>query len=224
MRRVPWSVLAACWLVAAPSRAEPEAHQLEIGPSLSWSKRVTLDGPVSYRAGLGQGAYLRGEVATYLGVSLRYQRAWHDVSIAPGNTPAPGAVFQIDPMRVETLGAYAHPTWPITSRLRAWGTLGIGWSVMQVPSVEVDPPSGAHLRPRRGVFQEVPLGVGVAFDALPRWLVVSMDLMLAVPFSRTGDLFSNDRYYDRHGQPAEATPLPKPTRSRYLFVSLGLPL
>lgn len=209
--------------LAATRRAEAEPHLFEVGPSVSWSKRTTTDGPVTYEAGMGQGAYLKAGVHRYVGVSLRYQRAFHDVTIDAGNTPAPGKTYSLDALRIETLGAYAHPTWSFTPRLRVWGTVGIGWSVMQLPSVKVDPPDGLVLRPRRGVFQEVPLGLGAAFDVHPRWLVASLDWMIALPYSRTGELFSNDRYYDQQGKPAEATPFPKPTSSHYLFVSLGVP-
>lgn len=224
LRRAVSPALAAIALVAASRDAAAETlpYQLEIGPSVGYVARTADSGGPTYAPGVSEGLVMRASLVSWLRVSGRYLLAYHGVTIPPGSLGLAGAKYDHDNARVETLGGYLHPTLSPLPRTHFWGTVGIGWSVMEMPAVQVDPPKGPHLRPRRGVFQEVPLGVGGAFDVVPRWLTVSLDLLYAPPFSISGDLWDTDVYYDGAGR--DVGGFPKPKMSTYALFAVCLAL
>ena len=216
---------AAALLVVLAKPAAVRAEQgtlVEVGPLVGVVKRGAESSSTSYDAGVAKGAVLRGRWSRWLWFSTRYLRAYHDVSLGKDALGVQGDRYSTEPMRVETLQAAAHPTWEVHPRLAVLGTVGIGWSGMRMAAISVDD-QRAHLPTRRGVFQEVPLGLGVVGELWPRRVTLSLEAMLALPYSRTGGAFSNDTAY-RDGQPLTVGPVPRPTLSTYGLLALAVAL
>ncbi|MCC6648239.1 MAG: hypothetical protein IT374_22045 [Polyangiaceae bacterium] len=216
------AALLAVAAVSPGARAEPQGTLVEFGPVVGLVKRATETSNTSYDVGVAKGASLRGRWSSWLWFSTRYLRAYHAVSLGSDALGVQGDSYSTEPMRVETLQAAAHPTWRLHPRLAVLATVGIGWSGMRMAAVAVDG-QRAHLPPRRGVFQEVPLGLGVVGEVVPQWLTLSLDVMLALPYSRSGDAFAKETAY-RDGQPLPVGPFPRPTMSTYALLTAAVAL
>lgn len=222
MRRALSLLVGSAVVLGAGAARADQGYLVEIGPVVGLVKRTAETSGTSYDAGLAKGALLRGRWSKWLRFSARYLRAYHDVSLGNDALGVQGTRYSSAPMRVETLQAAAHPTYELHPRLAAIATIGIGWSGMRMAAIGVDD-ERAHLPTRRGVFQEVPLGLGLVGEVWPGWATVSFEGMWAVPYSRSGGAFSNDTAY-RDGQPLTVGPFPKPTMSTYALLSLCVAL
>lgn len=217
--RLSCAVAALCAVsTAAVSARADQGHLVEFGAVAGIVKRNAETSGTSYDAGLAKGVVLRARTSRWLRVSARYLRAYHDVSLGHDALGVQGTRYSSEPMRIETLQAAAHPSYEVLPRLTLMGTVGIGWSGMRMAAIGVDD-ERAHLPTRRGVFQEVPLGLGVVGEVWPSWATLSLEGMLAIPYSRNGGAFANDTAY-RDGQPLTVGPFPKPTMSTYVLMSL----
>lgn len=212
----------SCAVATATSAQADQGYLVEIGPVFGLVKRSAEASGTSYDAGVAKGAVLRGKWSRWLRFSTRYLRAYHDVSLGTDALGVQGNRYSSGPMRVETLQAAAHPTFEVHPRLVLLGTVGIGWSGMTMAAIGVDD-ERAHLPTRRGVFQEVPLGLGLVGEVWPTWATLSIEGMMALPYSRSGGAFANDTAY-RDGQPLPVGPFPRPTMSTYALVSLCVAL
>ncbi|MCU0687639.1 MAG: hypothetical protein MUF34_36245 [Polyangiaceae bacterium] len=210
-------------------RRKPRPLQLEIGPSLLYSSRVTRGEGPSYKDAIALSFSARARIVPWLFVGARYRTVAHILYLPPGSFGLPGQEFD-DSRRtyVRSLDAYLHPTIEPVDSLRLWATVGLGWGQITLPPIlTTKPAEGATLRPRRGVFGEAPLGVGAAYNLPWRWLSVSCEGLFEPVFYQEGNMYEPLRYVNRASNASDfidATPMPKLRHSFAGIVGLSFAL
>lgn len=181
--------------------APPWERRLEIGAHFAMVERPFADAAVpgtgiGYKPAPGFGVQLRWNIVSWLRLHAYFHDAHHAIDLPPGgllsaaadSIPADAAV---DPGKAQTFsfGVALAPTWNITDRFRGWVSAGIGWGLFDFTGVTVTLPGSEAVvaPPRSGAFLEFPLGLGVAFDVIERWLVVDVQALAAPATSQSGD-------------------------------------
>jgi hypothetical protein len=206
----------AILLPGAAAADEPRrSYQLELGPSLIYSARRTEktgDG-VSYDNTLAPGLLIRLSLAPWLRVSGHYERALHALNLPEGALGLRDKGATVEPseaLHITTISGYLHPTLNLGERFHLLGSVGIGWSSVVAPRIQITQPSGTvtTLRLRTGVFLEVPVGASIVWDVIPGWVTLSYEAMYAPTFGSSGDAFSKDPYVNPQGAIDVVGPLP----------------
>lgn len=201
----------------SPSRRPP--YQLELGPILGVVARGTKQNPddIVYEPALLYGLQLRLRLASWLRASARYQVAYHDIHVPPGSLGTGATRIVSDPARTTSVSAMFHPGWSPVERVHLMGIFGVGWTKIDVPPLELDPPQGANVRSRGGVLLETPIGASVSVDLIRGWMSAGYDTTYSPAFLQTGGMYQDDAYVNRMGQSAIATPMP---RVSYTFANV----
>ncbi len=198
---------------------------LEIGPSLVYESRRTRGGGPSYEDALAPSLSLRARLRSWLIVGIRYRAVAHALDLPPNSFGLEGDSFD-DTRRtyVRSLDGYVHPTLHPFDWLRVWGTVGLGWGQITMPPILVTSrPDGSTLRPRTGVFADVPLGLGAAYQTPLRWLTVSAEGLFEPVFYQDGNMYQTTRYLNR-GAFADAQPMPRLRHSISAIVGFSFAL
>lgn len=207
-----------------PSSRPP--YQLELGPIVGVVARGTKQNPndILYKPALLYGLQLRLRLASWLRASARYQVAHHDIHVPPGALGTHATRIVSDPARTTSVAAMFHPVWTPTVRLHLMGIFGVGWTKIDVPPLELDPPQGANVRSRGGVLLETPIGASVSVDLLRGWMSAGYDVTYSPAFLQTGAMYQDDVYVNRMGQSAIATPMPRVsyTFANVLWIAVNL--
>ena len=189
----------------------PPLPELEPWPAPRWQRRIEIGGdfvylsrPFSqalqpsrthYPAAPGFGVHLRWRVWSWLRFQPYFFRVVHDVQLPPGSLQSgtdksirPDASYA--PLSVETFvfGARLAPTYELSPRARAWLSIGVGWGRFQFDPQTIT--NGGNntfeVGRRSGVFAEIPVGLGIAYDIVPRWLALSYEAVFAPALGQSG--------------------------------------
>ena len=202
-------------------------YQLELGPDLAYVHRASASPArgVSSRAALAPGLLGRLALLPWASVSFRYTRSFHTLDLASGalGTSAP-TLQAASNLQVTTLQGALQPTWALHPRLRLFASLGLGWGSVVAPAIRLVGESPSTIRQRRGVFLEAPLGLGLTWWALPRWIALSYEASYAPAFRSSGDAYTPEAYVDRSGQNATAAAMPTFRGSAYHHFTVALTL
>jgi hypothetical protein len=165
---------------------------------------------IRYAPSIGYGFHARVELYRYLRFSAWFLRAEHDVRLVPGAFGIQGK-FTLPPVETMVFGARLSPTLPLTSRARSWLTLGVGWGRMYVGRAQVVEETGSEpfaIRERAGTFVEFPLGLGVSFDIIPRWLAIEIQSTGAFIVRQSGEAHESVQAIDAGGKRRSIGPFP----------------
>lgn len=190
--------------------------------SASSDDAINPDG-IGYDPALQLGFQARGYVYPWLSFALYHLRASHSINLPAG---AAGLDYQsIDMGTVFTysLGARLEPTYPVTDSFRAWLSVGVGWGRMSLDKVTVNEAARSYtIRERTGVFVEVPVGIGAAYEVIPNWLTVQAEADVAHLSKQSGKLYDPTPYVDSNGTVDTAGPFPTQTIAASFFVGAAI--
>lgn len=178
----------------------PWARRLEIGGHFAFVLRPLAKGVVrtdiGYDPAPGWGIHLHWNIADWFRFSPYFLDSHHVLNIPQGGLAQPESATSISPeATVETgkvttfsFGVKLQPTWNISDRLRTWATVGAGWGRFEFPVMTVTEGNETYaIRERSGVFVEFPLGLGISFDIIERWLAVEYEALAAPATAQSGD-------------------------------------
>ncbi|MCS6901339.1 MAG: hypothetical protein RMJ98_16900 [Myxococcales bacterium] len=200
-------------------------YQLELGPDVAYVQRLSASPTrgVSSRSALAPGLLGRATLLSWLTVGFRYNRSFHTIDLSSGalGTSAPKLQAASD-LQVTTLQGALQPTWQVRPSLRLYASLGMGWGSVMAPAIRLQGATPSTIRQRRGVFVEAPLGLGITWWILPRWLSVTYEASYATAFGSSGDAYTPDTYVNLAGQNATASPMPSFLGSGYHHFTVAL--
>jgi hypothetical protein len=205
-----------------PSVSLPWERHIEIGPDAIFVARPTSS-QVHLQATAGFGAHLNWELLSHLRFTFYVEAARHPLTFDAGALGQPGKITS-PAVSSYMFGARFSPTLPLTPRLRAWLTAGIGWGRFEYPRMTAqDPGQAAFMIPERSAYiVEVPLGLGIAFDIIPRWLSIQAELTGAFMVGHQGSAFEPGQAIDAAGKKRTIGTLPHLDAS--IVQSIGLSL
>lgn len=234
----PSSAAASDPLDALPARPPPLPPLS--GPSLPWERLLDVGGDFVIIArpatgdALGRPSGIRYQPATGFGLHLRfpllanlhvegYFTDCHMPVVIPGGALGPTDVITSPPVETYAFGARVSPrlTW---GRLSAWVTAGAGWGRLEFRRMTATTASGATytVRERSGSFVELPLGLGVSFELVPRWISIELQSTAAFVIGQRGNAFEDLQAVDAAGHLRDVGPLPLMDAS--LLQTIGLSL
>jgi hypothetical protein len=194
-------------------------RHVEIGGEAALVMRLSshdLDGQPSdirYAPAIGYGFHARMELYRYLHFTAWFLSARHDVRLVPASFGVAGDFtappLSIPPAETMVFGARLAPTLPLSSRGRAWVTLGAGWGRMHMPRALVDGhPEQPFVHARSSTFVEVPLGMGASFEIIPRWLAIEIQTTGAFVMGQSGEALEPAQAIDALGRRRSIRALP----------------
>jgi hypothetical protein len=121
-------------------------------------------------------------------------------------------------------GVRFSPSIAFTSRFRGWLTAGFGWGRFEYPRMAAqDPGQAVFSIPERSAYAiEIPLGLGLSVDLIPRWLSIQAELTAAPIVGQLGTAVTTAQAIDAAGKKRTIGPLPDIDAS--IVQSLGLSL
>ncbi len=214
-RDQPRSELAEPIELPAPPGWE---RRLELGVDIAYVNRPFADGLVQpgnrYQTNVAWGLHLHWDVLPWLRFHPYFIDAHHDI-VFPSQGLATGSSSGISSAATLTdadgnedisvatfvFGAKIAPTLALSPRARGWISAGVGWGRFEFPLMQVTEPNGKlfEIRERAGVFVEIPIGIGLSFDVIPRWLAVEYEASAAVVLGQSGDAHENVQTVDADG-------------------------
>lgn len=216
---------------APPRKVLPWDQHLEVGGGASFSAALThedADGKAtSVRLKPDFGFHLRvsWEVFKYLWFTGYLVESRHRVE-APAGSLGLSTSLTGDRAWSYTFGARLSPTLPIGSRVRLWATVGAGWGRVEYARLCPKDPCGSSLvvRERAANVVEVPMGIGAAFEIIPRWLRVHLELTGALAPSQTGAAMEHTQVIDANGKIRDVGPMPRIDATIVQTIGLSLVL
>jgi len=202
---------------AAPvSASEPPYYKADVGASLGYLHRSVKGGSsvnplgASYDAAFAQTAHLAIPIFSWMRIGLFFQNAYHGVNIPQGALEPTGSEIDKGTLRAYSIGGRIQPTLAVTRRLSLHLFLGASWGRLSMPRMKVSTSSRSYELPQRtGVFVEVPVGFGAAFEIIPHWLAVTFDSTLAPNMAQSGSLFEQTQFIDSTGKMDHTQPFPQ---------------
>ncbi len=183
----------------APPEPPKWQRRLEIGASFAFVLRPFAEalGPtdISYAPAPGFQVHLHWPVFDWLRFNPYFLHAFQALEIPPGaltsgTANSIGAEATISDASVATfvLGAKIAPTLNFSDRWRGWLTAGIGWGRFEFPTMTVTENDGTsyEIRERAAVVVEFPLGAGIAFDVIERWMSIHYEATAAPITGQSG--------------------------------------
>lgn len=208
-----------------PEPASPELpweRHIEVGPDALFVARPTSSA-VHLGATMGFGAHLNWEILSHLRFTFYVEAASHPLTFDAGALGQPGKITSPS-VSTYMFGARLSPTLILTPRLRAWLTAGAGWGRFKYPRMTAQDPGQAAfmIRERSAYIVEVPLGLGISFDIIPRWLSIQAELTGAFLVGNQGSAFEPAQAIDAAGTKRAIGLLPQLDAS--IVQSIGLSL
>lgn len=206
----------------APSVPLPWERHLEVGADLLYLARPT-SGLVHLDATLGYGVHLNWQLVRHLRFTFYLEGARHPVELAKGALGLAGNVTS-DAVNTYMFGVRFSPSIALSPRLRGWLTAGFGWGRFEFPRMKAQDPGQAvfSLPERSAYIAEIPLGIGLSFDLVPRWLSLQTELTAAPLFGQVGTAVITAQAIDAAGKKRTVGALPDLNVS--IVQSLGLSL
>lgn len=183
-----------------PSVPLPWERHIEVGADALFVGRPT-SGAVHLGAIPGYGAHLNWEILRHLRFTFYVEGARHPLTFDAGALGQPGKITS-SAVNSYVFGARFSPTLPLTPRLRAWLTAGVGWGRLEYPRMQAqDPGQAAFTIPERSAYLiEFPLGLGISFDLIPRWLSIQAELTGAFVPGQQGSAIDTAQAIDAAGR------------------------
>jgi len=200
-------------------------RRLELGVDIAYVSRPFADALVQpgnrYENNIAWGLHLHWDVLPWLRFHPYFIDAHHDIVLPPtglatGSSNGISSAATItdadgnEDISVATFvfGAKLAPTLALSSRARGWISAGVGWGRFEFPLMVVTEPNSEpfEIRERAGVFVEVPIGIGVSFDVIERWLAIEYEASAAVVFGQSGDAHENFQAIDVAGEKRQIGP------------------
>jgi hypothetical protein len=205
-----------------PSVPLPWERHIEVGADAIFVARPTRSA-VHLGATMGFGAHLNWEILSHLRFTFYVEAARHPLTFDAGALGQPGKITS-PAVSTYMFGARFSPTLPLTPRLRAWLTGGFGWGRFKYPRMTAqDPGQAAFTLPERSAYLvELPLGLGISFDIIPRWLSIQAELTGAFMIGHQGSAFEPGQAIDAAGKKRAVGLLPHLDAS--VVQSIGLSL
>jgi hypothetical protein len=209
----------------------PWAEHLEIGGGLAISallaSSVPAGQPPQVRLKPNAGFHIRmsWEVLRYLWFTGYLVESAHALDLPPGALGLPGTLTG-GSAHLYTFGARVSPTLPLGSRARLWLTAGAGWGRIAYPRLcPQQPCTGAFMvRERAATMVEVPIGLGAAFELIPRWLRLHLELTGSLLPSQIGEARETGQVIDAAGKKRDVGPMPHLEGSIVQTIGLSLVL
>lgn len=198
-----------------PSAPLPWKEHLEAGGGLAIAAPL-VGAPTSGQAlqihikpNVGFHLRLSWEVLRHLWFTGYLVESSHPLGLPSGALGLPGIIAE-NSAHVYTFGARVAPTLPLGARVRLWLTAGAGWGRVAYPRLNVTQPGPASfvVRERAASMVEVPIGLGAAFQVIPRWMRVHVELTGSLLPSQIGEALEAGQYIDRAGKKRALGPMP----------------
>ncbi|MEQ9318797.1 MAG: hypothetical protein RIF41_06535 [Polyangiaceae bacterium] len=191
--------------VDVPVPDEPEwTRHIEVGADAAFVLRPfhngVVESPIRYESAIAWGLHAHFNALPWLRLTPYFLDVHHGLDIPQGALVTSGQ--SIDPswtlsdatVTTYVFGLKVQPTLNFTPRLRAWLTAGIGWGRFGFPEMTVmtdpeDPDSSDNfvIRQRKSTFVEFPLGLGISFDIIDRWLALEFESLAAPMTGQSGN-------------------------------------
>lgn len=216
---------------APPRNTLPWQQHIEVGGGALFAAPLTsVDGdrnPTDVRLKPYFGFHLRlsWEVLRYLWFTGYLHESRHRVEAPPGSLGLPTSLTG-DRAWMYSFGARVSPTLPIGSRVRLWVTAGAGWGQIRYQRLCPQSPCGSTyvVRERAASILEVPIGIGAAFEVIPRWLRIHVELTGALAPSQTGPALDHTQVVDPAGKLVDVKPMPRIDATIVQTIGLSLVL
>jgi hypothetical protein len=197
---------------AASGLAVPWARHLEVGGSMVFGARpadpVGPDRGIRYKPAIGFGLHATIPIVSWLFFNAYFIDLRHEIEI-PNGALGPSGTVEIESLKTYSFGARFSPTLQWTPRLRTWITGGAGWGRMEFSRMTIQESTGPLLvGERASPFVEFPIGIGVAFEILPRWLIVHFETSGAFISNQSGAALSPAQGIDALGHLRQVGPFP----------------
>lgn len=196
-----------------PSPTSWQRH-IEIGGDITLITRPTsvdINGNATgmrYLPAIGYGIHGRWDVFKYLRFSAYLLKSTHELRVPGGSLGFP-AELSFKPVKTYSFGARLAPTWPMSDRLRAWICGGVGWGRVSSDRIGVTDATGTfEVRERAHSFVELPLGIGAAFEIIPRWLSLEVEVTGSFVTGQEGELLRGAQAIDGAGRKRAIGPFP----------------
>jgi hypothetical protein len=206
--------------------ARPPLPELPASPALPWERHLEVGGGASIvatpatrdgdggttgvrlRPGPGFHVRVSWEALPYLWFTGYVVESRHPLDLPAGSLGVPGALTG-GAAWMYTVGARLSPTLPLGSRARLWLTAGAGWGRLNYPRLcPREPCTGNRLVPERAASMlEIPIGLGVAFEIIPRWLRLHLELTGSLVPSQSGPALEHSQTIDG-GRKLDVRPMP----------------
>lgn len=193
--------------VDVPVPDEPEwTRHIEVGADAAFVLRPfhngVVESPIRYESAIAWGLHAHWNALPWLRLTPYFLDVHHGLDIPQGalatssdNTIDPTWALSDTTVTTYVFGLKVQPTLNFTPRLRAWITAGVGWGRFGFPEMTVitDPeePDNAEtnfvIRQRKSVFVEFPLGLGISFDVIDRWLALELESTAAPMTGQSGN-------------------------------------
>jgi len=199
-----------------PRKPLPWEQHLEIGTGLAIvAVPGAQDGDrnatsVRLRPDVGFHVRLSWEVMRYLWFTGYAVESRHPLELPGGSLGVPVALTG-PAAWMFTFGARISPTFPLGPRVRIWATAGAGWGRIGYPRLCPTQPCGGDwvVRERAAYLVEIPLGIGAAFEIVPRWLRLHVETTGSVIPSQTGEALEHTQTIDNAGKMRDVGPMPR---------------
>lgn len=189
--------------------AAPHARVLVVGADLGVVTRNGESDGASYGAGVTYGAWARVETWPWLAFRLGASHASHEVDVARGGLGVPSDTEVHQPaVSVMALSLRVEPTWVVTQRVRAFAGFGLGWARLVAPEPSTTGALTLTSLDRDGTMLEWTLGLGAAYELVPRWLDVGLWAGGATTSNAAGAAFESRQAFDQAGRRQRIGALP----------------
>lgn len=198
----------------------PWEPRLEIGGAFAFVLRpyanaVAPDTGVQYKPAPGWGVVLRWTIYDWIALHPYFIDSHHRLGIPAGalatdarDSIAPDADIETNSVTTFSFGAKLAPTWEIIPRLRVWAAVGVGWGRFEFPTMTLTEGDNSYVvEGREGVFIEFPMGLGMSYDVIDRWLAVGYEATAAPITGQTGNAHEPFQAVDADGNTRDVGPL-----------------
>jgi hypothetical protein len=178
--------------------------------------------PIRYQAATGFALHIRWPLLKYLQVEGYFIDCHLPVTIPQGALGLAAAITA-PPVETFSLGARVSPRL-VWGRLVGWLTAGVGWGRLEFQRTTATSSSGApyQLRERGASFVEIPLGFGISWEVIPRWISIDIQATAAFVVGQRGEAFDEAQTVDAGGHLRDVAPFPVMDASLVQTIGLSL--
>jgi hypothetical protein len=197
---------------------------VEVGPDVGfWSRPAEGEG-VKYSPGLAYGAHARAELWSFLGFRVSFSQSTHAVEVPAGSLGLPGSVLDQPDLEVFQIGGRLEPTLMPLPTLRLWAGVGVAWARATAPQPSSSGALQIRYADRSGVMLEYSGALGATWDAVPRWLALTLSGSAGIVTDQSGDLFLEHVVSDGTGGTTRLQGLPEFAGSYAVHLGAGIVL